>query len=284
MTPRRWIPALFLCGLVPTVFGGDAPSAPAPAPAFAFQWRDEKPPPFGVGESIRYIIKYGIVRAGYATLEIPSTATVAGRTAYRVVSEAQTNKTMDVFFKVRDLNESWIDTQSLCSLQFRQKIQEGRYSRSVETAYDHPARHFVYKKTRKGVETVQEGAIPPFVHDVLSSLYYIRTQPLEVGKNFALDANSGAATWPLSVHVRGRESVRVPGGRFACFHLEPILAGDGIFQASGRLEVWVTEDPPHIPVLLRSKVMVGAFDAEMTDFRPGIPAGASLSTSTTVPQ
>jgi hypothetical protein len=259
-------------GLVPTLLGGEIspPLVPDPAPSFAFQWRQEKPPPFGVGESITYVIKYGIIHAGYATLEITSTATVAGRTAYKVVSVAQTNKTMDVFFKVRDLNESWIDTQSLCSLQFRQNIREGRYSRTVETTYDHPSRHFVYKKTRKGNETVQEGPIPPFVHDVLSSLYFIRTQPLEVGKDFSLDANSGATTWPLSVHVLSRETIRVPAGRFSCFHLEPILAGDGIFQASGRLEVWVTEDAPHIPVLLRSKVMVGAFDAEMTEFRAGM--------------
>jgi hypothetical protein len=77
-----------------------------------------------VGESIRYTIKYGIVprrvRHDGNRLHIE---TVAGRTAYKVVSEARTNKTMDVFFKVRDVNESWIDTESLCSLQFRQDIQ-----------------------------------------------------------------------------------------------------------------------------------------------------------------
>jgi hypothetical protein len=73
---------------------------------------------------------------------------------------------------------------------------------------------------------------------------YIRTQPLEVGKDFTLDANSGATTWPLSVHVLSKEPSAFPPGRFDCFHLEPILAGDGIFQASGQLEVWVTEAPP----------------------------------------
>lgn len=267
MNRFRWIVVLIFLGLGPTVHGDDVRSSSAPA--FAFQWREEERPPFGVGETIRYTIKYGIVNAGFATLEIVSTETVAGRTAYHVVSHARTNKTMDVFFKVRDVNESWIDTQSLCSLQFRQDIKEGRYTRRVETSYDHPARHSIYKKWRKGNESVVEGPIPPFVHDVLSSLYFIRTQPLEVGNDFALDANSGAATWPLSVHVLSRETVRVPAGRYNCFRLEPILAGDGIFQASGRLEVWVTEESPHIPVLLRSKVLVGAFDAEMTEYAKG---------------
>lgn len=260
----RFRPAAVFFLLV-TVAGawGEEPAV-STAPAFAFQWRTEPAPPFAVGESILYVIKYGVIHAGFATLEVKSTETVSGRLAYKVISEARTNKTMDVLFKVRDLNESWIDAESLCSLQFRQDIREGRYTRRVETTYDHPNRRFLYKKWRKGKETVHEGAIPPFVQDVLSSLYYIRTQPLEVGKNFTLDANSGAATWPLSVHVLRKETVKVPAGRFDCYRLEPILAGDGIFQASGKLEVWVTEAPPHTPVLLRSKVMVGAFDAEMT--------------------
>lgn len=263
---RHFFWGTVLCFLGTVSWAEGEEFAVSSAPVFAFQWRSEPPPPFVVGESILYVIKYGVVHAGFASLSITSTETVSGRLTYKVVSEARTNKTMDLIFKVLDLNESWIDAESLCSLQFRQDIREGRYTRTVDTIYDHPGRRFVYRKRRKGEETVHEGAMPPFVQDVLSSLYYIRTQPLEVGNNFTLDANSGAATWPLSVHVLRKETVKVPAGRFDCFRLEPILAGDGIFQASGKLEVWVTEASPHIPVLLRSKVLVGAFDAEMKEY------------------
>jgi hypothetical protein len=225
-----------------------------------------------VGEHILYVVKYGVIPAGFATLHVTSTQTIAGRGAYHIYSEAKTNKGFDVVFKVRDKNQSWIDAQSLCSLQFMQDMREGGYRRQVETTFDHPARRFVYKKWRKGKESVQEGTIPPFIQDVLSSLYYIRSRPLEVGKEYSLDANSGAKTWSLSIRVAGKERIHVPAGRFDCLHLEPILMGEGIFQAEGRLEVWVTEAPPHIPVLLRSRVAVGAFDAEMQDYRPGVPA------------
>jgi hypothetical protein len=37
-----------------------------------------------------------MIHAGTPRWKITSTATVAGRTAYKVVSEARTNKTMDV--------------------------------------------------------------------------------------------------------------------------------------------------------------------------------------------
>jgi len=47
----------------------------------------------------------------------------------------------------------------------------------------------------EGKESVEEGVIPPFVQDVLSGLYYIRTRDLEVGKDYVLNANSGAKNW-----------------------------------------------------------------------------------------
>ncbi len=240
----------------------------------AFAWRSEPQTAFAPGETIRYVIKYGILPSGVATLQVHSTETVRGRTAYYLLSEARTNKTIDAFFKVRDKNESWMDTQSLASLRFRQSMREGKYMREVETEYDHPARRYTYRKRRKGKETVVEGPIPPFVQDVLSSLYFIRTRPLVVGQTYTLDANSGAVNWPLRVHVLRKEKIRVPAGVFQCLRLDPILAGEGIFQAKGKLLVWVTDDERRVPVLLRSKVAVGAFDAEMRDYVPGGAAPA----------
>lgn len=256
-------------GCTSWVSAAEVPVVPSTSPPLAFEWRQEPNPVFGVGESILYVIKYGVVHAGTATMEVRSTETVQGRAAYYVLSEARTNKTIDTFFKVRDKNESWIDRQSLSSLRYRQDMKEGRYLRQVETLYDHPARRYIYRKWRKGRETVYEGPIPPFVQDVLSSLYFIRTRALVVGQTYTLDANSGAETWPLQVHVQKRERIRVPAGTFECLRLEPVLAGEGVFQANGKLEVWVTDDARRIPVLLRSRVAVGAFDAEMRDYRPG---------------
>jgi hypothetical protein len=224
---------------------------------------------FAAGEKIRYVIKYGVLPAGFATLEIPAIETRQGRRAYRIFSEAKTNKGLDVVYKVRDKNESWMDVQSLCSLAFHQDMREGGYRRRVESVFDHPGRRFTYRKWRKGTESLHEGAAPAFVQDVLSSLYYIRTRPLVVGQSYTLDANSGKENWPLIVHVRGREEIKVPAGTFACLKIEPVMAGEGIFQAKGKLEVWVTDDARRVPVLLRSKVAVGAFEAEMMEYHPG---------------
>ncbi len=243
-------------------------SIPSLAETPAFIWRSRPNAAFQVGESILYVIKYGIVPSGFATLEIPNEEMVGDRKAFHIVSRAKTNKGTDVFFKVRDVNESWMDVESLCSLRFYQHLREGLHERLTRTEYDHPNGKFIFWKRRKGKETTNEGGMPPYVQDVLSSLYYIRTQELEVGKDYALDANSSGKTWPLKVHVEKIQTIKVPAGRFECYKVEPILAGDGIFQQKGKLEVWLTRDERKIPVLLRSRVMVGAFDAEMQAYRP----------------
>lgn len=251
--------------LLPALLGAKEPPAASTSTA-PFAWRSEPNKAFDVGESLLFIIKYGFISGGHASLEVRSTETVRGRPAYHLVSEARTNSTLDIFFKVRDLNESWMDTESLASQKYHQIMNEGRYYREVESRYNHAAGTFVYwKRTRKG-EGTQSGTMPPFVHDILTSLYYIRTQPLVPGQDFVLDVNSGAATWPLRVKVKGTEKIKVPAGEFECFVVEPLISGEGLFMSTGNLEVWLTTDKRRMPVRMRSRVAVGAFTAELQEY------------------
>ncbi len=263
---RAFFSAFFPILLSFSVFAGtpDAVISPSTAP---FSWRLRENKAFTSGESLVFAIKYGFITGGRATLEVRSTETVSGRTAFHIVSEAKTNSAVDVFFKVRDLNESWMDAGALCSLQYHQSMSEGHYSREVRSRFDHPAARFsCWRKNKKGQESTQEGDIPSFVHDVLSSLYFLRTQPLTPGEDILLDVNSGAQTWSLRIKVKGVETVKVPAGTFECWRVEPLIAGEGLFMQTGNLEVWMTDDDRRVPVLMRSKVMVGSFTAELEHY------------------
>jgi hypothetical protein len=39
--------------------------------------------------------------------------------------------------------------------------------------------------------------------------------------------------------------------------VEPILRGPGVFTQQGRLSVWLTDDRRRLPVLMKSKVVIG---------------------------
>jgi hypothetical protein len=159
-----------------------------------------------------------------------------------------------------------MDVEALCPHRYHQVMREGRYFREVESRYQHPEGTFVYwRRNRKGEESTTAGVMPAFAHDVLTSLYYLRTLPLTVGETIVLDVNSGAQTWPLKVEVKSIETVRVPAGKFECYRVQPLIAGEGLFMQTGNLEVWLTTDARRLPVLMRSRVMVGAFVAELLD-------------------
>jgi Protein of unknown function (DUF3108) len=219
------------------------------------------------GEDLTYVVRWGAVTGGYATLSVPEINTVAGQQAYHILSEARSTKFVDTFYKVRDRNEAWMDTVSPRSLRYSKKISEGKYSVDEVVELDQDARTFHETEIRHDKNDAKEekkGSIPANVLDVLSSLYYIRAQDLQVGKSFTVDVHSGDKTFPLLVNVKKMEKVKVKAGKFLCYRVEPVLRDHGIFIQKGKkLEVWMTADARHMPVLMRSEIFIGHVSAEL---------------------
>jgi len=111
--------------------------------------------------------------------------------------------------------------------------------------------------------------VAEYVQDVLSAFYFIRTQDLKVGKSLFVDNHTDKKNYPLEVKVLRKERVKVPAGTFNCVVVEPILKASGIFKQKGSLTVWLTDDEIKMPVLMKSKVIVGSISTELTNYRLG---------------
>ena len=229
--------------------------------------RADYQPAFREGEDLTFAIRWGVITGGYATLTVPSVDLIDGQPAYHILSEAHSTGAVEAFFKVRDRNEAWMDTATPRSLRYSKKIHEGKYSVDEVVDLDQTARTFHETEIRHDKNDAKEekkGAIPANVLDVLSSLYYIRSQDLEVGKSFTVDVHSGDKTFPLLVNVKKLEKVKVKAGKFLCYRVEPVLREPGIFISKGKkLEVWMTADARHMPVLMRSEIFIGHVSAEL---------------------
>ena len=215
---------------------------------------------FGAGEKLVFSVQYGLVTAGEATLEVRNVATVRGRPAYRIVSDARTNDFFSKFYQVRDRYESYMDTTELYSLHYEKHVREGKFKRDEAVEFDQDAHLAKYKD-----KTVP---IPPRAQDVLSALYYVRTLPLEPGQDIAIANHTDGKNYPLVVKVHGRERVKVDAGEFDCLVVEPILRGPGVFTQKGRLTVWLTDDDVRMPVLMKSKVVIGHVAAVLKSYQP----------------
>jgi len=213
---------------------------------------------FGQGEKLVYSVQYGIVNAGEASLEIRNIAQINGVDCYRIVSNARTNDVFSLFFTVRDRFESFMDTTELYSLRYEKHVREGRFRR--DSAVDFDQRAHIAKTDKKEIP------IAPRTQDVLSALFYVRTLPLEVGQLVSFANHTDGKNYPLVVKVLREETVTVDAGTFACLVVEPILRGPAIFTQKGRLTVWLTNDRYRIPVLMKSKVVIGSVAAVLKEY------------------
>ncbi len=217
-------------------------------------------PPFGVGERLRFEIKYGFISAGTATLGIPETVTERGYECYRIVSVAQSNSFFSAFFTVRDVAESYLDTRELLPRRFEKRLREGDFRAHDIALFDHDRHVAFYPKQGGRLVPMSAGA-----QDILSSLYYVRMMDLTVGQSGFIDNHADKKNYPLEISVLRKERVKVPAGRFDCLVVEPKMRGAGLFSHQGRLTVWLTDDAARIPVLMKSKIMVGSISAVLTD-------------------
>ncbi len=246
----------------------DVPVLLSTAPAQAglktdFVWRHETTnSAFELGEDLKFEIAWKFIVVGHANMAVESIQEIGGRKVYHIATAAESTPFFDNFYRVRDTNESWIDIESLCSLKYKSVNDENDKKHNETIDFDQINHTFTI------LESSKTGTIPAFAQDVLSSMFYLRTKEIEVGKDVILDAHSGDKSWPLKIQILRREKVTVPAGEFDCFVVEPFLREDaGIFQQKGRLLVWLTADSKKVPVLLSSQIVVGSVEAKLVSMK-----------------
>ncbi len=216
---------------------------------------------FGLGEKLTFDVNYGFVTAGIATFSIPEIRTIAGRKVYRIKFEVNTVPAFDPFFKVRDRYETYLDVEGIFPWRFEQHIREGKYSRDFSAFFDQRRN---LAKTSEGVHK-----IPPYVHDIVSAFFYVRTLDLskmKKGDKIKLQNFYKDKTYDLEVLFHGKEDVTVKAGKFRCIVVEPLVQEGGLFKSEGSILIWLTDDDVKMPVKVKTKVVIGAIDSELTAF------------------
>jgi len=216
---------------------------------------------FTAGEKLTFDVKYGFVTAGVAEFFIPKVVKLSGRDVYNVTFKVSSVPAFDPFYKVRDRYETYVDVEGLFPWRFEQHIREGGYSRDFSAFFDQ----------RKGKAKTSEGSydIPPAVQDIISAFYLARTfdfSKMKTGDRFKLQNFYNDKTYPLDVVYRGRETVSVDAGKFDCIIVEPLISEGGLFKSEGTLIVWLTNDDLRIPVKVKTKIIIGSIDAELTSY------------------
>jgi len=215
------------------------------------------------GESLRFSVNYGFVNAGAAYLEVPSVKEWNGHAVYTLVARAESNRFFSGIYKVRNRIESYWDSTGHFSRRYSENRREGKHRAQSEIVFD-------YGKQEARYQDGKTFPIKAEVQDALSSFYFTRTQALPLGGSVFFDYHASRKSVPMEVKILGREKVETPAGKFLCVVVEPILKAGGIFKNKGRLVIWLTDDERRMPVLMKSKVMIGSISATLVEAKSGV--------------
>lgn len=218
---------------------------------------------FGLGERLEYSVGYKFITAGYAVFQVgKEPVMVKERPCYDIRFDVASLTSLEFLYKVRDRYRTKVDIDGLFPWRFEQTIREGGYSKDFTASFD--------QVENRAITTEGTFKIPPFVHDVVSALYHVRTynlRDMKKGDVIQMQNFFDRETHDLQIKVLGRQKIEVEAGTFNTIVIEPIIKQGGLFKSEGRILIWLSDDDRKIPVKVSSKILIGTVDAELTAYK-----------------
>ena len=147
--------------------------------------------------------------------------------------------------------------------------ETGKRVRTTESTFDASKGRMIWTSRDPNNPTAEpRHAITEFsgqLQDVLSAIYFIRTQPLQVGKSFEVFVGDGGKVYTIPVQVVEKKRMKTILGRVDVLRVNPELFGPDrlIDKEKGEFSIWITDDARHIPVGGRVKTDYGTFDIKL---------------------
>jgi len=184
-------------------------------------------------------------------------------------------------YSFSQLYQSTIDDQFRIQRTTKHDVQKERV-RDGDASFDYDAKRVTYieidpsDRNRPPRRIASE--IGPMTQDMVSAIYYLRTQPLAVGKRFELRVSDSGLVYRVPVVVTGRDVQKSVIGKVNCFRLEPEIFGPGrLIEQKGRMVVWVADDPARTPIKALIDSQYGKIEIKLKEARNESSASSQKS-------
>ncbi|WP_316807700.1 DUF3108 domain-containing protein [Pedobacter agri] len=220
----------------------------------------KKEPVFQEGETLQYKLRYGFITAAEATIKVTNSDLVFdNQPTYKLTVDAQTSGTFDVFYKIRDHYDSYIDKKDLLPYFYQENIREASYKRQDKARFNQDAKKIVSNRGNFNTPTTQ-------TFDLVSAYYFARSldiSKLKVGDSFKLNYFLQDEVSALEIEYVGKETIKSKLGNIRCLKFSPSIKPGRIFKKDSRLYLWVTDDGNRVPVKAQVEILVGAVTMEL---------------------
>ena len=168
--------------------------------------------------------------------------------------------------KFRERVESIVEPLSFTVQKTTILDEQGKRVRTTESTFDASKGRMIWTSRDPNNPAAEpRHAIAEFsgqLQDVLSAIYFIRTQPLGVGKTFEVFIGDGGKVYTIPVKVVEKKRTKTIFGRVDVLRVDAELFGPErlIDKEKGEFAIFITDDARHIPVGGRVKTDYGTFD------------------------
>lgn len=161
--------------------------------------------------------------------------------------------------------ESIVEPLSFHILRAATRDEQGTRLRTSETVFDRTHNLLTWTERNphdpqsqpRVVATPLGGAS----YDLLSAIYFLRTQTLEPGRTFDLVVSDSGAVYHIPVKVGERKRLKSVVGRVPTVRVDiEIFGAHRLVDRSGEMSLWITDDARRLPVRVRVNTDLGTLD------------------------
>ncbi|RRO20306.1 DUF3108 domain-containing protein [Flavobacteriaceae bacterium 14752] len=223
---------------------------------------------FQEGEWLDYKVKYGWFNASEASLEVKLDK-LDGKTVYHIKGYGKSTGLLDVFFKVRDRYETYVDTQQVKPYKFIRDLSEGGYTKNKMIRFDHSQNTATVHDYK--YDTVHKHKFTDKTQDMLSALYHLRNQvkneELKQGDEYNLNMFFDEQNFDFKTKFLGREVIETKFGKVKCLIFRPYVKSGRVFEEQESVTVWISDDKNKIPIQIKADLAVGSLTAKLNNFK-----------------
>jgi hypothetical protein len=229
---------------------------------------------FQKGEKLVYKVYYdsfvtGEVIAGECTFEIQKdTRVIAKRNTMHIIVNGVTKGAFNLFYKVRDRYETFLDEEAIVPLLFIRRVNEGGYIIDQDVSFNHYNNTMQFKNLKK--KTSNTSSFPPNTQDILSAIYYMRTLDFtdaKEGDSYPVTFTLDDTVYTTKVFFMGKEQLKTGIGTFNTFKVKPMVLTGNVFDDPFPIMVWVSDDENKIPIFAKSQILVGSVKMELISYK-----------------
>jgi len=259
---RTWLLCLALA------FGSMATPLVSAAPAWQKELTPPKPGSFPLPQEMQLHYRFGWAALPAATADFTFSRPRSG-----ILQTEGNGGTLGVvrgLWKMDAIYSARANAQTLRPIEFTQQEIYRTETKHTETTFtDRDVNRRRYTTPTDPVIPKKKRVAYPFLHDLDSAYFFIRSQRLAKGDIYKLLVFPQTTAYLATVTVTGREPLTIKAGRFPAIScdlkLQEVDSHQNLIphQKFKQATLWVSDDANRIPLKIESEIFVGSVWLEL---------------------